>query len=235
MATEEIVEGPNGIFYLYSEMLAIGGGKEDAMTLTDGPENVRLSEAIQRRMNDYREDQQTAVHNLVHTADGQRLWEEARKERLKLSEQEGERRIVKLRPRTYTVRQFKPGEHGSQWGDCGIFDGDELIGMADLQPLDEGEAAAQHLPVKEVSFSDGEVRQALSERGMLGASGGAAQAWWRKALKDEAGKILGLRKAATLSEALTLAEQNLIRSAEGLALYESAHKECIAEKGAARF
>lgn len=45
-----------------------------------GPAQVRLSEAIARRMDDYGENEQQAEMNLVHTEEGLELWEEARDE-----------------------------------------------------------------------------------------------------------------------------------------------------------
>ena len=52
------------------------------MTLTEAPSNVRLSEAIARRMQKFGETEDAALRALVHTDEGLALYEAARKERL---------------------------------------------------------------------------------------------------------------------------------------------------------
>lgn len=116
-----------------------------ATSAETGPAQVRLSEAIENRMREFSETRELAERRLVETDDGLELWDAARSERLEMAEKHevrpnvikdtgGGREIVELKPRTYTVREFAPGERGSKWGKYGVFDGDELLGMADVRP-----------------------------------------------------------------------------------------------------
>lgn len=59
------------------------------LTLAEGPANVRLSEAVQRRIDRTGEYEHDALHNLIQSDEGQRLWEAARDERMEEEERRG--------------------------------------------------------------------------------------------------------------------------------------------------
>lgn len=56
------------------------------MTMAEGPAQVKLSEAIERRMADFKEPREIAERQLVQTDEGLQLWELARKERIAAAE-----------------------------------------------------------------------------------------------------------------------------------------------------
>lgn len=182
-------------------------------TVDTGPAQVRLSEAIQKRVAEFGETESVAERSLVQTDEGLRLWNAARAERLEASEKGNARpsvvrtggsktEVVELKPRTFTVRKFAPGEDGSQWGPYGCFDGDELIGMADIRP-DTYEA---------------EARQQLSEflRNPAGAPHGRAQELLEGMIDA---------RMSERGESRQFAEYNVIQSNEGKALWARARKD----------
>lgn len=124
-------------------------------------------------------------------------------------EARGDYETVRLKPRTFVVRKFKPGEFGSQFAERGIFDGDELLGLAELWP--DG---------KEVE-EDENLKQNLSEfmRSPDSAPAGTAQ----RLLSD-----LIAKRARELGEEFSVAEASLIRcSDEAQILWERARKDRI--------
>lgn len=62
------------------------GSNDGSVNLAEGPAQVRLSEAIRKRMEDYGESERAAELQLVQTEAGLELWNSARAERLAFSE-----------------------------------------------------------------------------------------------------------------------------------------------------
>lgn len=62
-------------------------GEALALSEKNGPANARLVEALEKRMRSHGEDDYIALARLLHDDENfQKLWEEARRERLALSE-----------------------------------------------------------------------------------------------------------------------------------------------------
>lgn len=113
---------------------------------------------------------------------------------------------VHIKPRTFVVRKFRPGEFGSEFGERGVFDGDELLGLADLRP-DGEEQEKKNALVGELSEF-----QRLGER----APAGTAQR-----LLDE---TIAMRMSE-YGESRQLAERGVVQTSVGLLLWERARKD----------
>lgn len=115
---------------------------------------------------------------------------------------------VELKPREFTVRKFRPGEFGSKWAERGVFDGDKLLGLADLQP-DGAEQQEQHRSglIEELS---------KFERQPEGAAPGAAQK-----LLDETISV----RMSEFGESRELAERAVVQTDTGLLLWNRARRD----------
>lgn len=127
------------------------------------------------------------------------------------SQARGSHETVQLKPRTFTVRRFREGEPYSQFGDFGIWDGDEFLGLADIWPDGKEKEAEEKLA--------SEVRDFL--RSPERARAGTAQR-----LFDE---MVFLRMSQR-AESFGVAERSAILTEDGRSLWERARIDRLKEE-----